>query len=103
MAQLARIVTALDGMMHQRFAREEGCGGFHAFVSTAAPRYVTMMNPLRAEHATIGDRLDALQRAIAEAGDAAWPELLAELKAIVVAIDNHEALDDAILVDVLQS
>ncbi len=100
--QLGRVVARVGAFMRARFAREEAPGGYFAFVCTAAPRYLTMIDTLRAEHDAIAARLSLLEtRTAARAGD--WDALLAELKSIIAAIREHEALEREMLRDALEN
>jgi iron-sulfur cluster repair protein YtfE (RIC family) len=101
MAELAKITRTLEAIVTQRFAREEGPGGFFSFVLAAAPRYLSMIDALRAEHATIGHRLAVLREEIADATLPEWGALVGELNDIIFALDEHESLEREILRDAL--
>lgn len=100
--ELSRSVAALHVEMAHRISREEGRGGFFAFVSLAAPRYLSFLETLRGEHHRLLGALTALRAKIARATPAQWDELLAETDAILSAIEEHEELEREVLRDALE-
>jgi hypothetical protein len=86
-----------------RVAREEGRCGFFAFVLTAAPRYLTMIETLRADHRRISAAFMSLRGRIRGAELADWEDLEAQARAIEEAIEQHEELERAILDDALSA
>lgn len=100
--ELSRSVAALHVEMAQRISREEGPGGFFAFISLAAPRYLSFLETLRAEHHRLLGALTALRAKIARATPAQWDALLAETDAILSAIEEHEELEREVLRDALE-
>ena len=100
--ELSRSVAALHVEMAQRISREEGRGGFFAFISLAAPRYLTFLETLRAEHHHLLGALTALRAKIARADPSQWDDLLAETDAVLSAIEEHEELEREVLRDALE-
>jgi hypothetical protein len=96
-----RRVAALERELAGRIRREEGLGGFFAFLCLAAPRYLSFVGKLRAEHRDLLATLASLRRRIHAASSAELGVLAGEAAAVVAAIDAHEALEREILRDAL--
>lgn len=101
-AKLEALVAALLQDFRTRVACEESRGGFFEFVMLASPRYVSMLETLRGEHEQIIRSLVALRIKIRRADESVWVELLSETDAAIAAIDQHEELEYAVLIDALE-
>lgn len=99
--ELEHRVEMTERTVARRVAREESRCGFFAFVLTAAPRYLSMIETLRADHRRLTSALSSLRTRIQRADPSQWEDLKAEADAIDAAIDEHEALERAILEDAL--
>jgi hypothetical protein len=115
--ELAELARTLAGSIR----REEGIGGFFAFLCTAAPRYIAFIESLRAEHTRLLNAIAALRAKVVRAdspvppsggaaSDAMWRRwrraerhaaFRAEADAIIDAIADHEALEREVLRDAL--
>lgn len=95
--RLARAQRAFS----DRVSKEEGTCGFFAFITLAAPRYVSLMPLLRSQHRHLMQSLVALRVKIRRAEPSAYETLLAEADGIRDAIEEHESLEREILEDAL--
>lgn len=99
---LDRRVARTQRAFSDRVLNEEGTCGFFAFITLAAPRYVSLMPLLRSQHRHLMQALVALRVKIRRAEPSAYETLLAEADGIRDAIEEHEGLEREILEDALQ-
>lgn len=99
-APLDALALAVAGM-HRSFCehkrRQEGCGGYFAFLITASPSFMTILAHLRAQHHQLVGALAALRVKIRRSDESHWEALLAEADAITAAIAEHDALESELL------
>jgi hypothetical protein len=93
--------------MHRAFshhiALEEGRCGFFAFLTSAAPRYLSMLEHLRADHLHLATSVAALRFKVVRADASRLEGLVAEFDAVRAAIAEHDALEREMLRDALES
>jgi hypothetical protein len=100
---LAEAVAQLHVTFSNHIAQQEGRCGFLAFMGAAAPRYITLLEHLRAEHQHLAAAIASLRMKVHRAGPAQWESLVAETDAIASAIADHESLEREILIDALEA
>ncbi len=94
---LGLAVAAMHRSLGQHVSRQEGRGGYFAFLTIASPRFVTMLTHLRAQHHQLLAALAALRLKIDRSDESHWEALLAEADAITAAIGDHDALESDLL------
>lgn len=85
---------------HTHVIHTEGPAGLHAFLCMTAPRYLSMIAPLRARHREISHRIEHLHRMLSHS-DAGF--LAAEYEAICHEIEMHDDLESELLADAIEN
>ena len=101
--RLAKSVGRMHTSFADHIASEEGRCGFFAFLSTAAPRYLCMLDHLRADHVHLMQSIVSLRIRIGRADATQLDALLAETDAIQTAVEDHDAFEREMLVDALEA
>ncbi len=96
--RMSEDVLELLLVWHTHVVAAGGPAGFHAFLCTAAPRYLSMIAHLRAKHREITQRIQNLRRML-DYTDGAL--LVAEFEAILHDIEVHDDLETELLIDAL--
>jgi hypothetical protein len=95
-------LRALEAEVHARMSREERPGGLFATVIHAAPRYLTFIERLRAQHRNILLEVRALARRARAAADDEVEALQRARQALLDTIADHHALEREVLRDALE-
>jgi hypothetical protein len=98
---LLETLEALEADVRRQVEREEGPCGFFAFVAHAAPRYASMLERLHDEHCELVDRVVALRRR-AEIGSGSAADVRIAFQVLIMALEEHDALEREILRDALE-
>lgn len=101
-SELFGALVAVEQIMRERVAREEGRGGFFSFLLRAAPRYLTLVDHLRRQHGDLMQRLALLRRAVVSADRPDRDAALEVFLELMADIDTHEALEAELLRDALE-
>jgi hypothetical protein len=101
-AMLGGALRALEAEVTMRAAREESRGGFFAFLLHAAPRYLSLVDHLRAEHRELLREIDALRKSVDDAA-CSGVDVLRAFDELVRRVETHEELEREILRDAFEA
>jgi hypothetical protein len=99
--ELWQRIREFRALLHQRFATEEAPGGFYDDVRAAAPCRPVAIQALRDEHATLLANADGVALRIRACLETTVAELVDDAHRLVRGVRDHEARENAVLMDIV--
>jgi hypothetical protein len=99
--QLWQRLREFRALLHEHFGTEEAPGGFYDAMRTAAPCHPVAIDALKSEHEKLLANADRVTQRIRACLETTVAELVDDAHRLVRGVRDHEARENAVLMDVV--